>query len=110
MQQARLIPGPSRYSLSSRSVVRQIDRIGLAEVRRDADLPPHLVFGDLAAGIVLGKMNCADTKEQVRGQVFALTTRTRISPARLGSPALTTSVSMRRAIAPTVPLYSARMP
>lgn len=51
---------PPGFGLSLKSVVRQIDRIGLAEVRGDADLPPRLVFGDLAAGIVLGKMNCAD--------------------------------------------------
>lgn len=32
------------------SVERQIDRIGLSEVCRDADFTSGLVFGDLAAG------------------------------------------------------------
>ena len=41
-----------------------------AKVSRDADLPPRLVLSNLAAGTVLGKINCTGTKKQVRGQVF----------------------------------------
>jgi hypothetical protein len=68
IHRAGLIPAPSRVWLSCRSMVRQIDQIGLAKVSRDADLPPRLVLSNLAAGTVLGKINCTGTKEQMRGQ------------------------------------------
>jgi len=53
-------------------VLRQIYRIALAEVRRDADFPPRLLFGDLSAGVALGKVDCAFTKEQMRWEVLAV--------------------------------------